>query len=174
MEGPIHLLIRSERPEDDEAIHALTATAFAPMWFSSGTEQAIVRELRKAGDLTLSLVAEHQGRIVGHVAFSPVTINGAHNGWFALGPISVEPAMQRRGIGKAMIEEGLAKLQALGASGCALIGNPDIYERVSFERDGLLTHEDLEPRFVQRIVFRGSPPRGELQFARAFSTARPE
>ena len=81
------------------AIHALTDAAFRDVPHSSGTEAAIVDALRDAGALTLSLVAEEQGRIVGHVAFSPVTINGEASRWFGLGPVSVEPLEQRRGIG---------------------------------------------------------------------------
>jgi len=163
------MLIRNERPEDDEAIHALTLKAFAPMSFSNGSEAPIVRELRRSGDLTVSLVAELDGEIVGHIAFSPVTIEGVHDSWFGLGPIAVEPAQQRGGIGKALILAGLAELRERGAAGCALIGNPAIYGRVGFDSDGLLTYEGIESRSVQRIVFSGAPPRGELRFASAFA-----
>lgn len=161
--------IRTERPADDAAIDELTRVAFEPMPFSSGTEAPIVRALRAAGDLTLSLVAEDDGVIVGHVAFSPVTIDGVHAGWFGLGPISVRADRQRRGIGKALIARGLELLRARGAAGVALIGNPDIYSRAGFESDGLLAHGNLDRSIVQRIVLSGLPPRGELKFAPAFN-----
>ena len=160
--------IRTEQPADDAAIHELTRVAFEPMPFSSGTEAPIVRALRAAGDLTLSLVAEEEGAIVGHIAFSPVTIDGVHAGWFGLGPISVRADRQRQGIGKALIARGLKLLREQGAAGVALIGNPDIYGRVGFESDGLLAYGDLDRRFVQRLVFSGPPPRGELKFAPGF------
>lgn len=160
--------IRTERPADDAAIHELTRVAFEPMPFSSGTEAPIVRALRRDGDLTLSLVAENGGEIVGHVAFSPVTIDGVHAGWFGLGPISVRADRQRQGIGKALIARGLELLRAQGAAGVALIGNPDIYSRAGFESDGLLAYGDLDRRMVQRIVLSGPPPRGELRFAPGF------
>ncbi|MBY3268000.1 GNAT family N-acetyltransferase [Rhizobium laguerreae] len=164
------MLIRYETPDDIDAIHDLTSTAFKPMPYSDGTEAEIVRRLRAAGDLKISLVAEQDGEILGHVAFSPVTINGAHDGWFGLGPISVKPERQRQGIGKAMIARGLELLNEMGASGCALIGNPEIYSRVGFGSDGQLKYLDLDTRLVQRTVFRGSPPSGTLQFAPAFES----
>lgn len=160
--------IRTERPADDAAIHELTFAAFAPMPFSSGTEAPIIRALRRSGDLTLSLVAEEDGEIVGHVAFSPVTIDGVHAGWFGLGPISVQADRQRQGIGKALIARGLELLRQHGAAGVALIGNPEIYGRVGFESDGLLAYGDLDRRFVQRLVLSGPAPRGELKFAPSF------
>lgn len=160
--------IRSERPADDAAIHELTRAAFEPMSFSSGTEAPIVRALRRAGDLTLSLVAEEDGEIVGHIAFSPVTIDGVHASWFGLGPISVRADRQRQGIGKALIARGVELLRQQGAAGVALIGNPEIYSRSGFESDGLLAYGDLDSSIVQRLVLSGPPPRGELKFAPAF------
>lgn len=160
--------IRTEQPADDAAIHELTFAAFEPMPFSSGTEAPIIRALRRSGDLTLSLVADEDGEIVGHVAFSPVTIDGVHAGWFGLGPISVRADRQRQGIGRALIARGLELLRQRDAAGVALIGNPDIYGRVGFESDGLLAYGDLDRRLVQRLVLSGTPPRGELKFAPAF------
>lgn len=161
--------IRAELPADEQAIHVLTAKAFAPMSFSDGSEAPILRALRRSGELSLSLVAlAEEGEIVGHVAFSPVTINDLHNGWFGLGPISVDPAVQRAGIGRALVQSGLTILRERGASGCALIGNPAIYSRYGFESDGLLTHGDLPVRIVQRVVLSGPAPKGELRFAPSF------
>ena len=164
------MLIRYETPDDIDAIHDLTWTAFKPMPYSDGTEAEIVRRLRENGDLTISLVAEQDGEILGHVAFSPVKIDGVHNGWFGLGPISVKPERQRQGIGKALIARGLELLNEMGASGCALIGNPDIYGRAGFSSDGQLTYLDLDALLVQRIVLRGPAPSGTLQFALAFES----
>lgn len=162
------LVIRPERPDDADAIHDLTMRAFAPMPFSSGTEAAIIRALRDAGDLFLSLVAEVDGAVAGHVAFSRVTVGGEHAGWFGLGPIAVEPGKQRQGIGKALIAKGLEILKRDGATGCAVIGDPAVYGRMGFESDGALSYAGLDPRLVQRLVFRGAAPRGALKFAPAF------
>ena len=163
--------IRPERPTDDDAIHHLTTVAFDPMPFSDGTEAPIIRALRSSGDLTLSLVVEEDGEVVGHVAFSPVTVDGADVGWYGLGPISVRPDRQRQGIGRALVADGLERLRALGATGCALIGNPDVYAPMGFSSDGRLTHRGLDPAIVQVVVFAGPVPQGELRFAPAFEGA---
>jgi putative acetyltransferase len=161
------MLIREETYGDIDAIHALTQAAFAPMHFSDKTEGAALKALRARGELTISLVAEEAGSIVGHVAFSPVAIDGVHGGWYGLGPISVRPGRQRRGVGKALIARGLDMLRERGAKGCALIGNPQIYSRAGFASDGRLFYRDLRPEYVQRIVFHGLAPTGTLRFASA-------
>lgn len=166
METP--MLIRRETAADADAIHGLTLTAFKPMPFSDGTEADIIRRLRGAGDLTISLVAEDAGEILGHVAFSPVTIDGVHDGWFGLGPISVQPGRQRQGIGKALIARGLNLLKEREAKGCALIGDPDIYGRLGFVGDGRLKYRNVDARYVQWLVWHGAAPRGNLEFATAF------
>lgn len=160
--------IRNENTDDADAIYQLTLAAFEPMWFSDASEAPLVGQLRDAGDLTISLVAEIDGEIVGHIAFSPVTIDGTHDGWFGLGPVSVRPDLQKQGIGRALVERGLNMLRERDATGCALTGNPDIYSRLGFESDGKLFHGALDTQFVQRIVFSGEAPAGELKFAPAF------
>ena len=77
---------------------------------------------RCARALTLSLVAHEDGRQVGHAAFSPVTIGDGSADWCGLGPVAVLPGMQGRGVGAALIREGLARLRALGAAGCVVMG----------------------------------------------------
>ena len=162
------MLIRLEKLEDADAIHELTWAAFEPMPYSNNTEAQIVRDLRASGDLTLSLVAEEGGQIIGHVAFSPITIGDIRDGWYGLGPISVRPERQRQGIGRELILKGFDLLRERNATGCALIGNPAVYHGVGFESDGKLTYGDLDTRYVQRIVFNGSPPSGALKFSPAF------
>jgi putative acetyltransferase len=99
--------MRLESPNDEEAITQVTLAAFTNKSYSR-YEQLIVKGLREAGALSLSLVAELDGAIVGHAAFSPVTINGEYLDWYGLGPISVWPALQRQGIGSKLIQDGLA------------------------------------------------------------------
>ncbi len=165
------VLIRPERPDDIDAIDRLTTAAFEPQSFSDGSEAPIIRSLRASGDLTLSLVAEDDGDVIGHVAFSPVTIDGAHDGWFGLGPISVRLDRQRRGVGRALVAEGLLRLREREARGCALIGDPNIYGRLGFTGNGPLSHRGLDQAIVQHLTFSGPPPRGELRFAPAFDAA---
>ena len=94
-------LIRTETPADADAITAVTIAAFATLEISQHTEQFIVKALRAAGALAVSLVAELDGQMVGHVAFSPVTLSDGTPGWYGLGPVSVLPAYQRHISGRA-------------------------------------------------------------------------
>ena len=109
----VKINIRDEAPNDIEVIADVTKAAFESMEISNHTEQFIVNALRKAGVLTISLVAEVDGRVVGHIAFSPVSMSDGTVGRYGLGPVSVLPAYQRRGIGKALIDAGLIRLKAL-------------------------------------------------------------
>lgn len=160
--------IRLERPEDAATIHALTDAAFNGIPFSDGTEAAIIDALRAAGALTLSLVATEGGEILGHVAFSPVTINGQAGDWYGLGPVSVWPAHQRKGVGQALIREGLRRLRDLGAGGCVLLGDPAYYRRFGFESDPALDYAGAPAGAFQHLALKGSRPTGEVRFHAAF------
>ncbi len=105
------VVIRPEREGDADTIRALTSEAFATAAHSSGTEAAIVDGLRADGALSVSLVAEEAGMIVGHAAFSPVTISGSPGNWMGLGPISVAPDRQRQGVGTALMRAGLERME---------------------------------------------------------------
>jgi putative acetyltransferase len=160
--------IRLERPEDATTIHALTDAAFEGMPFSNETEAEVIDALRAAGALTLSLVATEGGEILGHVAFSPVTINGEAGDWYGLGPVSVWPDHQRTGIGQALIREGLRRLQFMSAGGCVLLGNPAYYRRFGFESDPDLYKVGAPPGAFQRLTINGSRASGEVSFHPAF------
>jgi putative acetyltransferase len=108
------LVVRPERPGEISAIYDLTRRAFAPMPFSGGDEQDIINARRDAYALAISLVAEADGSLVGHAAFSPAFAADGSQGWFSLGPISVEPALQRQGIGTALIAKGVERLRVDG------------------------------------------------------------
>jgi putative acetyltransferase len=164
----INMQIRLERPEDATTIHALTDTAFKGMPFSDDTEASVIDALRAAGALTLSLLATQGGEIVGHIAFSPVTINGEAGDWYGLGPVSVWPDRQRQGIGQALIREGLQRLKSIGAGGCVLLGNPAYYGRFGFENDPDLRHAGAPPEAFQCLTLNGPRPRGEVSFHPGF------
>jgi putative acetyltransferase len=108
------MIIRKEKRSDIEAITQVTISAFQTLPISNHTEQFIIKALRTAGALTLSLVAEIEGRVVGHVAFSPVIMSDGTKDWYGLGPVSVLPEYQKQGIGKSLINEGLSLLKQLG------------------------------------------------------------
>jgi putative acetyltransferase len=158
--------IRAETPGDHETIYRLTKAAFAPMPFSDGTEADCINALRDDGDLTLSLVANDDTGIVGHIAFSPVFLDGRLDRWFGLGPVAVWPHLQKRGIGSALVNEGLARLRRIEANGCILIGDPDYYGRFGFRSSDGLTYRNLPGRLVQWLNFGEVRPLGVLRFSR--------
>lgn len=162
------ILIRPETPDDVDAIASLTEQAFRSMEISQHTEQFVIAALRKAGAMTISLVAEKDGQVVGHIAFSPVTMSDGSADWYGLGPVSVLPAHQGQGIGAALIEEGLSRLKALGARGCCLVGHPTYYTRFGFENTTGLVHEGIPPEVFFVLPFEGAVPQGTVAFHEAF------
>lgn len=160
--------VRKEGSNEARTIFDLAQQAFSSMPYSNGSEGPIIDGLRQDGDLTLSLVADDGGVIVGHIAFSPVWINGKHDDWFGLGPVAVSPERQKQGIGRMLIQEGLHQMRHLGAHGCLLVGAPALYQRFGFVSEGQLTYGSLDRELIQHMVFHGSPPQGDVTFAPAF------
>jgi putative acetyltransferase len=160
--------IRSETDADVSAITAVTVAAFKTLEISNHTEQFIIEALRAEKALTLSLVAEANGRVVGHIAFSPVTISDGAMNWYGLGPVSVLPEYQRKGIGKALIEEGLSRLKALHARGCCLVGHPDYYWRFGFRNVPGLVLEGVPQEVFFALSFNGQTPQGTVEFHEGF------
>jgi len=150
------------------AIAEVTVAAFRTLAISNHTEQFIISALRAANALTVSLVAEVDERVVGHIAFSPVTISDGSLGWYGLGPVSVLPDYQRRGIGRALIREGLSRLKGLGARGCCLVGHPEYYRRSGFENMPGLVHEGVPKEVFLAISFDGHIPQGIVEFHEGF------
>lgn len=163
--------IRSERTKDIAAIRAITKAAFAPMAYSSQTEAEIIDALRVAGALTISLVAVADDDVVGHVAFSAVTIDGEDKGWYALGPVSVRPDRQNGGIGGRLIREGLARLAKTGAKGCVLLGDPAYYKRFGFENHAALRLEGVPVEYFMALAFEGPVPSGRVSHHESFDAS---
>jgi len=167
--------IREETPADIPIITDVTAAAFKTLAISNHTEQFIIAALRAAKALTVSLVAELDGRVVGHIAFSPVTISDGSQNWYGLGPVSVLPEFQRQGIGKALIEEGLSRLRDLNAQGCCLVGHPEYYKRLGFANVPGLAHEGVPPEVFLVLPLSGHTPQGTVEFHKGFTaTSWPE
>ena len=163
--------IRKETPADQATIRQITEAAFATEEHTSGTEAAIIDALRDTGSLTLSLIAEIDGQVVGHIAFSPVTVAGDDVGWFGLGPVAVRPDMQGRGIGGGLIRTGLSQLQAQGAQGCTVLGSPGFYTRFGFAQDADLVFEGVPPEYFMSQSFNGKAPAGPVVYRPAFYEA---
>jgi putative acetyltransferase len=163
------IVIRSETGADVSAIAEVTSAAFKALEISNQTEQFIIAALRAANALTVSLVAEMDGRVIGHIAFSPVTISVDTPNWYGLGPVSVLPAYQRQGIGTALIWEGLSRLKDRKARGCCVVGHPDYYPKFGFSNMPGLTCEGVPPEAFFALSFDGHMPQGTVAFHEAFA-----
>ena len=119
--------IRDEVPDDFAIVSEVLTAAF-----NSPGEAGLVDRLRDEAAHLVSLVAESSGVIVGHILFSPVTIENADALLFGLAPMAVRPADQRSGIGSALVREGIARCVSLGAAGVIVLGHPDYYPRFGF------------------------------------------
>jgi putative acetyltransferase len=162
------IVIRSETDADIGAITTVTMAAFKTLEISNHTEQFIIEALRAAKALTVSLVAEVDGRVVGHIAFSPVAMSDSTKNWYGLGPVSVLPECQRKGIGKALILEGLSRLKKLSAKGCCLVGHPEYYKRFGFQNTRGLGHKGVPEAFFFALPFDGHIPQGIVEFHEGF------
>jgi putative acetyltransferase len=165
----MNIKIRTETTADIPAIEAVTTSAFLNAPHTSHTEQFIVSALRKAGLLTISLVADAAGTVIGHVAVSPVAISDGASGWFGLGPISVVPEHQRVGVGSRLMHEALRILRERGAAGCVLLGEPGYYGRFGFQVDPNLILPDVPPEYFQAISFDSSRPHGTVSYHDSFN-----
>lgn len=173
--------IRAEELRDTEAIRAITIAAFRGKPYAGGNEQDVVDALRAAGALTLSNVAILEERVVGHIAFSPAQAGDGEardgvapdnkTGWYALGPVSVLPEFQGKGIGSALINQGCEALVRMNAKGCILTGNPAYYQRFGF---ALAPHccPDGEPAdYFMMKCFGKDAPAARFRFHSAFYPA---
>ncbi|WP_150599194.1 GNAT family N-acetyltransferase [Pandoraea fibrosis] len=165
------LLIRNETPADIDAIEALTAAAFLNAPHTAHTEQFIVNALRRAGQLTVSLVAEDECVVVGHVAISPVTISDGSADWYGLGPISVAPDRQGEGIGSQLMRASLNALQCLGAAGCVVLGEPAYYGRFGFVAEPTVTLPGVPAEYFQIVRFDAPIPSGTVAYHDAFQAS---
>jgi putative acetyltransferase len=161
--------IRLEKSGDIQSIHNITVTAFLDASHTDHTEQFIVKALRDSGALTISFVAEDSAQIVGHVALSPVAISDGSNDWYGLGPISVIPNEQGKGIGSKLMHAAIAELKSHKANGCVLLGNPNYYRRFGFEPIDGLVLPDVPPEYFQALLLRGTHPKGIVTYHESFS-----
>jgi putative acetyltransferase len=165
----MNLVVRPESPGDAPAIDAVTVAAFLDTPHSDRREQLIIGALRAADALTLSLVAETTGAVVGHVAISPVTIADGTSGWFGLGPLSVGPDHQQQGIGSRLVRDALRRLRDSGAAGCVVLGDPAYYSRFGFKPEPGLVLPGVPAEYFQAMSFSSHLPRGSVAYHAAFN-----
>jgi putative acetyltransferase len=160
--------IRLEQPADVDAIRELVRLAFTGHPYSSGTEPLIIDALRADGALELSLVAEVDGTVLAHIAFSAAAIGDSLSGWFVVGPVAVHPDHQGRGIGRTLIEAGLHVMRSRNARGCVLVGDPAFYHRFGFGQYPQVTWPGVPDEYVLCLPFGEEEPAGEIVYNPAF------
>jgi len=169
--APVDIVtLRDERARDAAAIARVIAAAFADAPQGGRLEQGIVDALRADGCLSVSLVAERDERIIGHVAFSPVTIGDGSPGWYGLAPLAVLPDCRRRSVGAGLVRTGLDALRRLGAHGCVVLGDPAYYARFGFGPAGEIVFPQAPPEYLTALSFDDAAPRaaGEVRYHASF------
>jgi putative acetyltransferase len=161
------VIIRRETAGDVAAIRRVVRAAF-----EGDDEVALVDRLRADGDLILSLVAEQDGQIIGHVAFSRLSItNDSHvTPGVSLAPVAVLPKMQRKGVGCALIEAGHDQLRRAGETVSFVLGDPAYYSRFGYSLDGASAYDCTYagPHFQWLRLSPQAPAVGVIAYAPAF------
>ncbi|WP_299001899.1 GNAT family N-acetyltransferase [uncultured Shewanella sp.] len=161
--------IRKEQLSDIQRIHEVTIAAFLEAPHTDHSEQFIIKALRQSDALSISLVAEDEGKIVGHVALSQVMISGGANSWYGLGPISVLPNHQNKGVGSKLMNAAIEALKHVKAKGCVLLGDPNYYHRFGFRpKEGLIL-PGVPAEYFQALLLQGDYPQGNVTYHDAFS-----
>lgn len=164
------LSVRPERPGDREAVFAVHAAAF-----ETRAEADLVEALRSDPAPVVSLVAETDGSIVGHILFSPATLDSDPDlQVMGLGPMAVLPDRQNRGIGSALVREGLAACRRLRARAVVVLGHPGYYPRFGFRpasRFGVRSEYDVPDEvFMALELETGALRPGTIRYHEAFGS----
>ena len=156
------ILIRAERTEDLPGVRQVHEAAFP-----TAAEADLVTRLRLNSKDAVSLVAADEGRIVGHIFFSPVTFDPPLDVIaFGLAPMAVLPGHEKHGVGRRLVQNGLAECHARGACMVVVLGDAAYYERFGFERasrHGLRNEFGTEENFMVFMLEAGAhPPPGTM------------
>lgn len=166
----MRMLIRQETQSDAPVIARVVERAFKNHPYSSGTEAEIIRNLRASSALIVSLVVEKDGLVRGHIAASPVEIDGRIVNWFGIGPVAVEPITQGIGLGSALVNECISELRKLGAAGCVVLGEPEFYGRFGFKSMASLTYPGPPAEHFMALPLGGPVPQGIVNYHAAFTS----
>lgn len=164
------VIIRHEKSEDVSTIHHVIAQAFG-----QSDEADLVDALRRNGHVTLSLVAESDGQIVGHILFSLVRVESEAGECIGVGlaPLAVLPEFQNRRIGSLLAEHGLKQCQAAGHPFAVVLGHPNYYPRFGFSkasRFGIKCEFDVSDEYFMAIELH----EGALQNQAGIARFQPE
>ena len=163
------LLFRRTGPADWRAAIAIHREAFG-----GELEARIAESLFLNGEAVISLLAVKDGEPVGHLALSPIRIDGRPSSWLGMGPVAVRPAVQRQGIGTALIREALQMAEAERAGGVVVLGEPSFYGRFGFtpaSQLGLACTYPAPADAFMALQLKAAPPAGVVHYARAFAEA---
>lgn len=163
---PIQL--RPERASDHDQVRAVHRAAFP-----TDAEARLVDRLRAVARPVVSLVAVEGSAVVGHILFSPVTLEPAGDGLvMGLAPMAVRPKRQRQGIGSRLVRYGLERCRELGAVAVVVLGHPDYYPRFGFEpasKFGVRSEYDVpDDVFLLLELAAGAAKGGVARYHRAF------
>ena len=162
----VNKIIREATPDDRSAILDLTARAFGQL-----DEVNIIEQLERDGDILFELVADFDGKIVGHILFYPIGVFGKLGAAW-LGPLSVDPWMKREKIGTNLVNNGLKRLKESGAPLVFVLGHEWFYPRFGFTVEAAREFETpyKGPHFFALRFRFGPPMSGRLIFPDAFGT----
>lgn len=170
---PLPCEVRPEQPGDAAAVAHVHESAFP-----TSAEARLVGLLRDAGKASVSLVAVAGGGVIGHILFSPVTIDGSPTVGAGLAPVAVLPDCQRRGVGSRLIEAGLDACRGAGVPYVVVLGHPEYYLRFGFRRaseQGLANEYGADDAFMVQELRPGSLPTGGgmVRYAAEFAECAP-
>lgn len=160
---------RVMKPDDMNAVAALSDAAFG-LAFNSHDESRLIRQLHADGDSLVSLVAENDSGLVGHIEFFRILIDAKPVG-VGLGPMSAKPGLQKSGIGSYLIRTGLEQLDDLGETTVFVLGHANYYPKFGFapETARPFTAPWSGPHFMAIRLAPGGPDSGSLSYPKAFS-----
>lgn len=162
------MFLRGEESRDAAQIRDLLEISFP-----GDGEALLVDRLRSDGDLVLSLVAEDQGVVIGHVGFSRLMVEGSGERFaaVALAPLAVYPEYQKQGVATRLVQEAHACLAAIGETLSVVVGEPHFYGRFGYSNRRVAGFEcEYQSPYLMALSFGAAPTRGRLVYPPAFAT----
>lgn len=167
------MVIRQEIQSDYDGVYNAVKCAFETAQHSDGTEQDLVEALRKGKSFIpeLSLVAEADGEIAGHILFTKGSVG--RDTVLILAPLSVSPAFQNQGIGRALVNEGHRIAGEMGFDYALVLGNEEYYPRFGYvpaETFGIEVPKGIPSQNFMAVKLSGNPPpiKGAVTYPKEF------
>ncbi|MDZ7693766.1 MAG: N-acetyltransferase [Balneolaceae bacterium] len=162
------LTVRPEKVQDIERINQIIRSAFKEISYSNQKEHLLVSDLRQNNALTLSLVAERDNEILGHIAFSEVTIDDKFMFWYGLAPVSVDPEYQNQGVGSTLIEYWSIQPAKAWFQWLRIGGRTGLLQPFGFQHQNNLTCERVLEEYFLMQSFNEEIPSGRVKYHQLF------